>query len=47
MDRWLQDFAYRMDIGLWSFVYAGALALAVAFLTVCGQAVKGRPHKSG
>jgi putative ABC transport system permease protein len=40
MDRWLQDFAYRMDIGLWSFVYAGALALAVAFLTVCGQAVK-------
>lgn len=39
MDRWLQDFAYRINIQIWIFVLAGGLALAVAFLTV-SQAVK-------
>jgi len=36
----LQEFAYRINVGFGSFVLAGALALAVAFLTVCGQALK-------
>ena len=40
MDRWLQEFAYRINVGFGSFVLAGALALAVAFITVCGQALK-------
>ena len=40
MDRWLQDYAYRVSIGFRSFVYAGGLALAVACITVCCQAVK-------
>ncbi len=40
MDRWLQDFAYRINIQIWIFVLAGGLALAVAFLTVSFQAVK-------
>ncbi|GAA4383998.1 ABC transporter permease [Hymenobacter koreensis] len=40
MNRWLQDFAYRIDIPLWAFLAAGLLAAAVAFLTVGFQAVK-------
>ncbi|HSB93676.1 MAG TPA: ABC transporter permease, partial [Flavitalea sp.] len=27
MDRWLQDYAYRISIGLWVFVVAGTVAL--------------------
>jgi len=34
MDRWLQNFAYRIDILPWPFLSAGLLALAVALLTV-------------
>ena len=40
MNQWLQDFAYRIDIQWWIFVVAGALAAAVAFLTVSFQSVK-------
>ncbi|HDT14559.1 MAG TPA: FtsX-like permease family protein [Candidatus Aminicenantes bacterium] len=40
MSRWLRNFAYRMDIGPGVFLMAGALALAVAILTVSSQAVK-------
>ncbi|WP_303311270.1 ABC transporter permease [Hymenobacter sp. BT730] len=40
MSRWLQDFAYRIDIPLWAFLVSGLLAAAVAFLTVSFQAVK-------
>lgn len=40
MDRWLQDFAYRVDIPWWVFVVAGVLAVGVALLTVCFQSVK-------
>jgi putative ABC transport system permease protein len=40
MDHWLQDFAFRISIGPWSFVLAGVLALAVAFITVGGQALR-------
>ncbi|UOQ54859.1 ABC transporter permease [Hymenobacter cellulosivorans] len=40
MSRWLQDFAYRIDIPLWAFTVAGLLAAAVAFLTVSYQAIK-------
>jgi putative ABC transport system permease protein len=40
MNRWLQDFAYRIDVPLWAFLAAGLLAGSVAFLTVSYQAVK-------
>ncbi len=40
MSSWLDDFAYRIDIDVWSFVLAGGLALAVALLTVSLQALK-------
>jgi putative ABC transport system permease protein len=40
MNKWLQDFAYRIDIGWWIFALAGGLALLIALLTVSTQAVK-------
>jgi putative ABC transport system permease protein len=40
MHRWLQEFAYRIEMQWWVFVLAGALALTVAFITVSFQTVK-------
>ncbi len=40
MNKWLQDFAYRISIGWWIFVIAGSMALLVAFVTIAFQAVK-------
>ena len=40
MNRWLQNFAYRLDISWWVFVLAGIIALAIAMLTVSYQAIK-------
>ena len=40
MDKWLADFAYRIDIQWWMFAMAGVGAVAVAFLTVSFQSVK-------
>ncbi|MCI0692121.1 ABC transporter permease [candidate division KSB1 bacterium] len=40
MNKWLQDFAYRTDIGWWIFALAGGLALVIALLTVSTQAIK-------
>jgi putative ABC transport system permease protein len=37
MSRWLQDFAYRIPLSLWTFVLAGAGVLVVALLTVGAQ----------
>jgi putative ABC transport system permease protein len=40
MHQWLQDFAYRIDIGWWIFGVAGVIALLIAILTVSFQAIK-------
>jgi putative ABC transport system permease protein len=40
MNKWLQDFAYRVGIGWWMFVIAAMLALLIAFLTIGFQALK-------
>lgn len=40
MSRWLQDFAYRIDIHWWVFALAGLLAVGIALLTVSLQSVK-------
>ena len=40
MQRWLQDFAYRIDLSIGSFVLAGGIALLIALLTVSTQAIK-------
>jgi putative ABC transport system permease protein len=40
MNKWLQAFAYRIDISWWMFVIAGMIAIAVALFTVSFQAIK-------
>ncbi|WP_428657556.1 ABC transporter permease [Runella sp.] len=40
MQRWLNDFAYRIDIEWWIFALAGILAVGIALLTVSFQAIK-------
>jgi putative ABC transport system permease protein len=40
MNRWLQDFAYRINISWWVFLIAGILALLIAVVTVSYQAFK-------
>jgi putative ABC transport system permease protein len=40
MSKWLEDFAYKTDIGWWVFVLAGIMALLVASVTVSFQAIK-------
>jgi putative ABC transport system permease protein len=40
MHKWLQDFAFRIDLSWWIFVLAAILALAIALATVSIQAIK-------
>lgn len=40
MHRWLQNFAYHIDMTIWPFVLAGITALVIALLTVSWQAVR-------
>lgn len=40
MQRWLESFAYRIDIQWWVFVLVGLLALLIAFLTVGFQGIR-------
>ncbi len=40
MNRWLQDFAYKITIEWWMFAGAGLLAIGIALLTVSFQSVK-------
>jgi putative ABC transport system permease protein len=37
MHKWLQNFAYRTEIRWWIFVLSGAVALAIALITVSWQ----------
>lgn len=38
--EWLQNFAYRVQIGWWVFALAGALAIIIALITVSLHAIK-------
>jgi putative ABC transport system permease protein len=40
MNKWLQDFAYRIDIHFSIFFYSGIIALFIAVITVSTQALK-------
>lgn len=37
---WLQNFAYRVNVGLWIFFLAAALAFVISLLTICLKVVK-------
>jgi putative ABC transport system permease protein len=40
MNRWLQDFAYRVEVSWWVFALAGSLAVGIALLTVSFQSIR-------
>jgi putative ABC transport system permease protein len=40
MSKYLQDFAYRIDIPLWVFALAAFMAILIAFVTVSFQSIK-------
>jgi putative ABC transport system permease protein len=40
MNKWLQDFAYRIHITWWMFFLAGGSALVIALLTIGWQAIR-------
>ncbi len=40
MNRWLEDFAYRIDLAWWVFALAGMLAIGIALLTISFQSIK-------
>ena len=40
MDKWLQNFEYRIDINIILFVIAGVVSLFIALLTVSYQTIK-------
>lgn len=40
MDRWLNSFAYKIDLGVWMFIVAALMVLAIALTTVGFQAFK-------
>ena len=40
MNKWLQNFAYRVNVSWWIFVVAAVFALLIALITVSFQAIK-------
>jgi putative ABC transport system permease protein len=49
MERWLQEFAYRIDLSFWFFILASLILAFIAFLTMSFQiisAAKANPVKS-
>ena len=40
MNKWLEDFAYRITISWWMFVIAGIATVLIALITVSFQAIK-------
>ncbi len=40
MNKWLDNYAYRVDLSIWIFVFAAAIALLIALVTVSYQSVR-------
>jgi putative ABC transport system permease protein len=40
MNKWLQDFPYRIDIRWWMFFMAGVIALLIALITISFHSIK-------
>lgn len=40
MNKWLQDFAYRINMSWWIFLTAGLLTICIALITISFQSIK-------
>ena len=40
MNKWLQDFAYKINLSWWIFAVSGATALIIALITISYQTIK-------
>lgn len=40
MNKWLEDFSYKIEISLWVFILAAFLAVTISIVTVSFQAIK-------
>jgi putative ABC transport system permease protein len=40
MNKWLQNFAYRISLAIWMFILSGVIALIIALFTVSTKALK-------
>ena len=40
MNKWLEDFAYRIDLSWWIFAATGLISLTIALITLSFQAIK-------
>jgi putative ABC transport system permease protein len=40
MSKWLQDFAFHINIGWWAFALSGLAAVSIALITVSFQSIK-------
>ncbi|UCC80450.1 MAG: ABC transporter permease [Candidatus Zixiibacteriota bacterium] len=40
LNRWLQNFAYRISLDIYIFIFAGFFALAIAMLTISFQSIR-------
>ena len=40
MHKWLENFAYRINLELWMFLAAAVTALLIALITISFQAIK-------
>lgn len=40
MNKWLQSFAYRIDIGIWVFIISAILSFLIACITVSYQSIR-------
>lgn len=40
MQKWLQDFAYRVNLSWWVFLLAGVIAVVIAVITISFQAIR-------
>jgi putative ABC transport system permease protein len=40
MNKWLQNFAYKIELNVWTFLFVGMGTILIAFITISFQAVK-------
>jgi putative ABC transport system permease protein len=40
MSKWLQDFAYRIGLGVWTFILSGFIVLVIALFSVSYQSFR-------